>query len=80
MKSDQQRTRPSLRVRIDAAAVLSGAERLPVMSDERPNKPEDREARLAEIRRQIAAGTYETPARLEAAIDAFLDRAPRRCG
>lgn len=34
----------------------------------------DREARLAEIRRQIAAGTYETPDKLEQAIDAFLDR------
>lgn len=34
----------------------------------------DRQARIAEIRRQIAAGAYETPDKLEQAIDAFLDR------
>jgi hypothetical protein len=34
----------------------------------------DRQARIAEIRRQIAAGVYETPDKLEQAIDAFLDR------
>jgi hypothetical protein len=33
----------------------------------------DRQARLAEIRRQIEAGTYETPERLSAAIDALLE-------
>jgi anti-sigma28 factor (negative regulator of flagellin synthesis) len=33
----------------------------------------DRQARLAEVRRQIAAGTYETHERLEAAADALLD-------
>jgi hypothetical protein len=33
----------------------------------------DRQSRIAEIRRQIAAGVYETPARIEAAIDSFLD-------
>ena len=33
----------------------------------------EREAHLAEIRRQIADGTYETPERLEAAVDALLD-------
>jgi hypothetical protein len=32
-----------------------------------------REARLAEIRRQIRAGTYETRERLSAAIDAILE-------
>jgi anti-sigma-28 factor FlgM len=35
-----------------------------------------RQARVAEIRRQIAAGTYETPEKLEQAIEAFLDRLP----
>jgi hypothetical protein len=30
-------------------------------------------ARLAELRRQIEADTYETPGRLEAALDAMLD-------
>lgn len=33
-----------------------------------------REARLAEIRRQIDLGVYETPERLERAVDALLDR------
>jgi hypothetical protein len=33
-----------------------------------------RDLRLAEIRRQIAAGTYETPDKLSAALDAFLDQ------
>ena len=32
-----------------------------------------RAARLAEIRRRIEAGTYETPTRIEAALDKFLD-------
>jgi hypothetical protein len=32
-----------------------------------------RAARLAEIRRRIEAGTYDTPTRLEAALDKFLD-------
>ena len=36
-------------------------------------KSSDRAARLAEIRRQIAAGTYETPERLSAAVDALLE-------
>jgi hypothetical protein len=30
--------------------------------------PQVREARLAEIQAQIAAGTYETPEKLEAAV------------
>lgn len=34
----------------------------------------EREARIAELRRQIAAGTYETPGRLEAAVDILLER------
>jgi hypothetical protein len=34
----------------------------------------DRQSRIAEIRRQIAAGAYETPEKLEQAIDALLDR------
>jgi hypothetical protein len=33
----------------------------------------ERQARLAEIRRQIDAGTYETRERLSAAVDAFLE-------
>ncbi len=31
-----------------------------------------RRARLASIRRQIADGTYDTPEKLAAAVDAFL--------
>jgi hypothetical protein len=31
-----------------------------------------KDMRIAEIRRQIAAGSYETPDKLSAAIDAFL--------
>jgi hypothetical protein len=34
-----------------------------------------RAARLAEIRRRIANGAYETSARIEAAVEAFLDSA-----
>lgn len=33
----------------------------------------DQQERLAEIRQQIAAGTYETPERLSAAVEALLD-------
>ncbi len=33
----------------------------------------ERAAKIADLKREIAAGTYETPQRLEAAIDAFLD-------
>ena len=41
-----------------------------------------REAKIAELKRLIAAGTYETLEKLEDAVDAFLwgegDRAPSR--
>jgi len=43
------------------------------MNQEQNPQVVDRQARIAEIRCEIAAGTYETPARLEAAIDSFLD-------
>lgn len=33
----------------------------------------ERARRLAEIRRQIRAGSYETPERLERAVEALLD-------
>ncbi len=33
----------------------------------------DQQERLAEIRQQIAAGTYETPERLSVAVDGLLD-------
>jgi negative regulator of flagellin synthesis FlgM len=35
--------------------------------------PEIRHERVEEIRRQIAAGTYDTPAKLELALDRMLD-------
>jgi hypothetical protein len=36
--------------------------------------PTDAEARLAEIRRQIAEGTYETSENIEAAVEKMLER------
>ena len=50
------------------------------MSETAEPKSEDRAARIAEIRRQIAAGTYDTPERMEAVLDAFLDRLQPRSG
>jgi|GEM_PF-1460699 hypothetical protein len=38
-----------------------------------------RRARLASIRRQIADGTYETPDKLAAAIDAWLEQHEATC-
>ncbi|HEY1599046.1 MAG TPA: hypothetical protein VGG64_05560 [Pirellulales bacterium] len=38
-----------------------------------PQSPAERRVRLAEIRQAIEAGTYETPERLSAAVDALLD-------
>ena len=37
-------------------------------------KEKVREARIAAIKCQIADGTYETPDKIEAAVDAFLSR------
>ena len=37
-----------------------------------PQLPEDRPARLSAIREQIAAGTYETPDKLEVAVERLL--------
>ena len=34
----------------------------------------DHAARIAAIRREIAAGTYETPEKLSAALDAMLEK------
>ena len=34
----------------------------------------ERAVRVAEIRRQIADGTYETPEKLSAAVNALLDK------
>jgi hypothetical protein len=38
-----------------------------------PADSRSRQARLAEIRRQIAAGTYETPEKLQAAVEKMLE-------
>jgi negative regulator of flagellin synthesis FlgM len=35
--------------------------------------PEIRHEKVEEVRRQIAAGTYDTPAKLELALDRMLD-------
>jgi len=43
------------------------------MNNRRKPLVADRQTRIAQIRSEIAAGTYETPARLEAAIDSFLE-------
>ena len=39
----------------------------------RPNATAARDMRIAEIKRQIADGVYDTPEKLEKAMDAFLD-------
>jgi hypothetical protein len=39
----------------------------------KPAQTADRSARIAEIRRQIAAGEYETPEKLEQAVERMLD-------
>ena len=43
----------------------------------RPIDKVAREVKIAEIKRQIAAGTYDSPERLEKAVDAFLDQQSR---
>jgi anti-sigma28 factor (negative regulator of flagellin synthesis) len=44
------------------------------MIDARPSlESAERAERIAAIRREIAAGTYETPEKLSAALDAFLE-------
>lgn len=45
-----------------------------VASTDFQDLPEERRAVVARLRREIAEGTYETPGRLEAALDAFLDQ------
>ena len=40
-----------------------------------PTEDLDRAERIAAIRREIAAGTYDTPEKLSAALDSFLDTA-----
>ncbi len=42
------------------------------LSGNRSTDAAARRARIEEIRRQIAAGTYETPDKIEAAVEAFL--------
>ena len=39
-----------------------------------PTDAEVRQIRLAAIRRQIAEGTYETPEKIEAAVEKMLQR------
>lgn len=51
------------------AAQVSFDKRLAVS---KPMHTADRSARIAEIRRQIAAGVYETPEKLEQAVERML--------
>jgi len=44
------------------------------MRDSTTHQTAARAARLAEIRLRVAAGAYETPDKLERALDAFLER------
>jgi len=43
----------------------------------RPEAPLFRAGLVEEVRREIAAGTYETPEKWEAALDRLLDRLER---
>lgn len=43
----------------------------------RPVDKVAREVKIAEIKRQIAAGTYDSPERLEKAVEKFLDAQSR---
>jgi hypothetical protein len=49
----------------------------PALSATPMNVESERDARLAEIRQAIAAGVYETPERLEVAVDRLLDELNR---
>lgn len=57
-------------VRGDPRRKIAPRIELPVNTDEQNI---ERTERIAEIRRQIAAGTYDTPERMEAALEGFLD-------
>lgn len=53
---------------VDEVEISSAAQMLEQLSSD----PQVREARLAEIQAQIAAGTYETPEKLQAAVMRML--------
>lgn len=61
-------TPPGIEIPVDEVEISAAAQMLERLS----NDPRIREARLAEIQAQIAAGTYETPEKLEAAIMRML--------
>lgn len=58
---------------LDLSSAASGVSRLQA-SGEIAGGGEIRIERVAEIRRQIAGGTYETPEKLDAALDRLLDQ------
>ena len=58
---------------LDLSQLASGANRLDGTSQV-AGGGEIRTDRVAEIRRQIADGNYETPEKLDAALDRFLDQ------
>lgn len=58
---------------LDLSSNVSGANRLN-STTQVAGSGEIRVDRVAEIRRQIADGSYETPAKLDAALDRLLDQ------
>jgi len=57
---------------LDLSSAVTGANRLESASPV-AGGGEIRIDRVAELRRQIASGNYETPEKLDAALDRFLD-------
>ena len=57
---------------LDLSSHATGVNR--VNATEIAGNGEIRIDRVAEIRRQIAAGTYDTPDKIDAALDKFLDQ------
>tara|TARA_R110002049_G_scaffold2750_8_gene22270 strand:- start:221138 stop:221452 length:315 start_codon:yes stop_codon:yes gene_type:complete len=58
---------------LDLSQAASGANRLD-LSSQVAGGGEIRVDRVADIRRQIADGNYDTPEKLDAALDRFLDQ------
>ena len=58
---------------LDLTSAAAGADRLQASTQVAGNG-EIRIDRVAEIRRQIADGSYETPEKLDAALDRLLDQ------
>jgi hypothetical protein len=63
--------------RTDAEHVAAAVPSSPQPAAGHPEEPLFRAGLVEEIRREIAAGTYETPEKWEAALDRLLDRLER---